>query len=246
MNLNSYGPFRAGAFEHLSSLGVRFVELPLPAEPCVARLRAELDRHALAPATVICRCNLEQPAGSMASGFEAARELGVRLVFISAQTGTLPHAEAIAGLRARADLAAECGLTLCLETHPPLGERESVARATLLEAGRPNLGWNFDTGNLIYYNLDANPVREAAAGADILTSVHLKDTAGGYRRWAFPALGDGVVDFPGVIDALRDGGFAGPYTVEVEGIEGEGLDEEAVQERVRVSVTRAREWLGVG
>ena len=78
---------------------------------------------------------------------------------------------------------------------------------------------------------------------DFVGAVHLKDTSGGYRTWYFPALGEGVVDFPRVYRELNAKGFHGPFTMELEGIDGENLTEEGAKERVATSVRYLR---GIG
>ena len=66
----------------------------------------------------------------------------------------------------------------------------------------------------------------------------MKDNRGGFEDWYFPAVGDGgAVDFARVREILDGVGFAGPYTIEIEGIGGEaepGLEER--QERIARSV----------
>lgn len=52
---------------------------------------------------------------------------------------------------------------------------------------------------------------------DHVAAIHLKDTNGNFKDHDFPALGKGVVDFPAVFKALDAKGFAGPYTMELEG-----------------------------
>jgi inosose dehydratase len=52
--------------------------------------------------------------------------------------------------------------------------------------------------------------------------VHLKDTNGRFRDWHFPALGTGgAVDFARIKQVLDEVEYAGPYSLEIEGIEGE-------------------------
>ena len=52
--------------------------------------------------------------------------------------------------------------------------------------------------------------------------VHLKDTNGRYHDWHFPALGaGGAVDFAGLKHILDEVNYAGPYSLEIEGIAGE-------------------------
>ena len=46
--------------------------------------------------------------------------------------------------------------------------------------------------------------------------MHLKETTGGKGNWNFPAIGDGSVDFGRVLQILRDAGYSGPLSVEIE------------------------------
>jgi hypothetical protein len=48
------------------------------------------------------------------------------------------------------------------------------------------------------------------------------------------------VDFAGVFGVLGERGFTGPYTMELEGVQGETLDEEAAKARVAGSVAHLR------
>ena len=52
--------------------------------------------------------------------------------------------------------------------------------------------------------------------ADQIVHVHLKETTGGKGNWDFGAIGGGVVDFAAVLRLLRDAGYTGPYSVELE------------------------------
>ncbi len=52
--------------------------------------------------------------------------------------------------------------------------------------------------------------------------LHLKDCIGNPGEWYFPALGyGGAVDFLQVLHLMRNCGFQGPYSLELEGIRGE-------------------------
>jgi L-ribulose-5-phosphate 3-epimerase len=72
--------------------------------------------------------------------------------------------------------------------------------------------------------------------------VHLKDSMGQFGQWYFPALGaGGAVDFLRVYQIMRDCGFAGPYSIEIEGIDGEPeLTLEETHQRVVESVALLR------
>ena len=237
VNLASYQSFQDGAYAHLQRVGVRYVEIAVPAPDAVEAVARELRSHDLSASSLVCPCDLgDADPETMRPHLEAGRALGVSLFFISAKAGDLPKPEAYRRLRARAELADEHGITLALETHPDLAENATEARATLHAVGHPRLRWNLDTANLSYYNHNIDAVEEARKGADLVASVHLKDTNGGFQTWWFPSLGEGVVDFAGVRTTLAERGFRGPYTLELEGIQGENLDEAGVQERVAQSL----------
>ena len=60
-------------------------------------------------------------------------------------------------------------------------------------------------------------------------------------RGISPTLGEGVVDFKAVFQTLNDAGFYGPFTMELEGIEGENLDEAGAQARVAGSLQHLKD-----
>ena len=127
-------------------------------------------------------------------------------------------------LRRLADHARTRSVTVCMETHPPFGANADAAAATIGDVGSEGLRYNFDTANIYYYNDGADTVSELAKIVALVASVHLKDTDGGYHSPNFPELGRGVVDFPGVFELLGRHGFRGPYTMEVEGANVQGVD----------------------
>ena len=145
-------------------------------------------------------------------------------------------------LRRLGDVAGESGVTLALETHKGPTQNAEAMLALLTEVDHPHVRLNFDTGNIAYYNNGANPCDQLAKVKHLVRNVHLKDNRGGFEDWYFPALGDGrAVDFLRVREILDSVGFAGPYTIEIEGIGGEpepGL--ETRHERVRRSVAHLR------
>jgi sugar phosphate isomerase/epimerase len=83
----------------------------------------------------------------------------------------------------------------------------------------PALGINYDAANVRYYT-GQDPVADLeSCEADLtehLIHVHVKDHAGGRGEWNFPPLGEGHVDFTGLVRSFRRLGFAGPYSLEIE------------------------------
>jgi sugar phosphate isomerase/epimerase len=232
-----YGKYQDGAYAHLESIGIRHVEIGVPSEDDADTVQRRLRDHGLTATTLQCPCDLTLDPETMRPYLAVGRQMGVRLFFISAKAGEkMSKPEAYRRLRARAELADEYGITLALETHPDLGENAGEARATIHAVAHPRLRWNLDTANLYYYNPNIDAVEQAQRGRDLIGAVHLKETNGAYHCWWFPALGEGVVDFAGVFVALAAVGFRGPYTMELEGVEGESLDEAATQDRVARSL----------
>jgi sugar phosphate isomerase/epimerase len=90
-----------------------------------------------------------------------------------------------------------------------------VTLPLLEKIGRGSIKVNYDTANVEYYSGD-KAVDDLPKIVPHLAHVHLKDTTGGKGNWNFPAIGSGTVDFARVLQILRDGGYSGPFSVELE------------------------------
>ncbi|SIO66059.1 inosose dehydratase [Singulisphaera sp. GP187] len=145
-------------------------------------------------------------------------------------------------LRQIGDTAGELGITVALETHKGPTQNAEAMLALMDELDHPQVRLNFDTGNIGYYNDGVNPADELEKVKHLVRNVHVKDSRGGFEDWYFPAVGDGgAVDFTRIREILDGVGFAGPYTIEIEGIKDEpepGL--EGRHERVARSVAHLR------
>lgn len=125
-------------------------------------------------------------------------------------------------LRQIGDTAGEFGITVALETHKGPTQNAEAMLALMDELDHPQVRLNFDTGNIGYYNAGVNPADELEKVKHLVRNVHVKDSRGGFEDWYFPAVGDGgSVDFTRIREILDGVGFAGPYTIEIEGIGGE-------------------------
>ena len=133
------------------------------------------------------------------------------------------------------EAAAEKNVVDALETHPDLATNGDVAVETMLGVNHPNIRVNFDTANVHYYNEGVDTVEELGKVLDYVASIHLKDTNGAFKTWHFPALGEGIVNFPKVFEMFSAAGKDGPYTLEIEGMEGEDMTREEVEQRVEKS-----------
>jgi sugar phosphate isomerase/epimerase len=73
---------------------------------------------------------------------------------------------------------------------------------------------NFDPSHLEVQGED--PRRVVDLFPDRIVHVHLKDGRGRFPDFAFPPLGEGTIDFPGLVAALRAAGYGGAMSVEYE------------------------------
>ena len=167
---------------------------------------------------------------------DGAAEIGVPRVFVSAKASSPELFEpALARLGELTRYAEARGVTICMETHPPFAENGDKARLVIERIGSPSLRFNFDTANIYYYNEGCDAVVEVRKVADLVVSVHLKDTDGGYKSPNFPPVGQGIVDFPAIFAVLQEAGFGGPYTLEIEGAHVSKLDPRAASSSSRTA-----------
>jgi len=165
-----------------------------------------------------------------------AEALGAEIIVLGCHHHDIPHSEdakaqadartfMYAMLRDVGDCAAERNIRIALEIHGGVTENTAEALRTMEEVGRDNVGINFDTANILFYN----ETLDNAAAAEALESlgkhvfhVHLKDIVRGKtkKEHTLPRLGTGEVDFRKVFDILHAVGFYGPFAFEVETFHG--------------------------
>ncbi|MFI5458596.1 MAG: sugar phosphate isomerase/epimerase family protein [Isosphaerales bacterium] len=112
-------------------------------------------------------------------------------------------------------LAAAAGVTLAFETGQ---ETADLLRLTLDELNDPSLKVNFDPANMLLYDM-GDPIRAVEVLGPDIRSVHVKDA----RRPTVPGqwgeevpLGQGEVNIPKFIQALKRNGYSGPLIIERE------------------------------
>lgn len=239
----SFGPAQADAYRYLAEWGVRYVEIPLPAPEHTAAELASLAAHGLRCGSLQVAFDVDEP-GMLQRIAESARrasqEFGCRYLFTSVHTGPQGTEQAYGLLRRAGDAVAPHGVTLLLETHPDLGTNGAVTAATMRAIGHPQVRANWDPANVFFYNENTDALAECAQAVPFIGGMHLKDCGGGYQRWDFGTLGQGVVPFPELLHLLLQNGFQGPCTMEIEGVAGEQLTPAQHVDRVRASVAYLR------
>ena len=257
-----FNPFVA--YDYFARAGIRHVEIPtLPAalamrhdlttfvpeilsDDDVRAMRERLASLGLTPITVAAFCDLLEPGqvDALRRRVDFAHQLGASYI-LSDATGRPEYAkfrrQLLNTLRHLADYAEDHGIQIALEIHEGPTRNGKLAAEFLDAVDHPNVGVNYDTGNIYYYNDGIDPSDDVKHVADRVTHVHLKDTIGGKGDWQFCALGAGRVQFPPIIGTLQSAGFRGPYSLEVEGIQGEDLNREGYMARLLKSLQYLKE-----
>jgi len=243
-----YGKYEQEAFRHMPTIGIRHVELPVPPREGWEKLRIELGEYGLKVSSVGGAVNLaERTATETFSHLaDGAAFFGAHVVFLSVKSGGLSKPKAYNRLRELGDLARERGTTIALETHPDLVTNGEEAARTMQGTSHASVKLNYDSANLYYYNEGVDGIAELKKFLPWLAAVHLKETNGGYKTWHFPGLHQdgGIVDFPEIFRICEEIGFRGPFTLEIEGIEGETLSREQTLARMEQTAAYLR-TLGV-
>jgi inosose dehydratase len=220
--LSNYQEYESKAWSHLPSIGIRYLFMNTPAPEQVETTRRRLAEHGLRVVVLRGDADLSNPSGleRLATQLETCEELGARFLFLSVKRQGVAKSVIYERLRHAGDLARQHGVVIALETHPDLGTNGDVQRETMRQVNHPNVRVNFDTGNIHYYNRGTDAPTELRKIIDYVATVELKDHNGQFESWCFPALGRGVVDIPAVLRLLREHGYSGPVTMEIEGIQG--------------------------
>ena len=220
-----YGPWET-AVEYAPKAGIRHLEInvrPLADLEAIAAGAAANGVKILTLSGGVALDNDESIDGLLAM-IDACGKLEVPVFFVSASGQALDREVMMARLRNLGDAAQAKGVTLALETHPPFCKNADGMLQTMAEVNHPNVRLNLDTANVFYYNHDLDSADELERVIDYVASLHLKETDGGYESPNFPALGEGVVNFPRIKQILDAADFAGPLTLELEGPVLDGLD----------------------
>ena len=207
-------------FEHVEIGAVKgFIEHLDPDEPDVEGCRRLLAEHGLTCVSMSGHAPLHQEIGKrrLTNVLRAGQELGIQV--LNTFTGDAESPEEIAAFMANvreiADEAQAAGIRLCIETDSNLLPTAEIGRPILDEIGHDWVQFNYDPGNVRYYT-GAVPEQDLEFALDRLGHFHLKDQRGGKDVKDFPPLGEGDVDIPHILRRLRETGFSGPVSMEIE------------------------------
>ena len=151
--------------------------------------------------------------------------------FLPEERGDPERHKLIDRLRALADVYAEHGVRLALETGQ---ETAATLLDVLAELERPGVGVNFDPANMILYAM-GDPVQALAALAPHVAQIHIKDAT----RTAVPGqwgsevvVGTGQVDWTGFFAVVEREGLDCDLMIEREAGSQRVLDVNAARQHV--------------
>ena len=236
----SYCTFEKEAFALMADAGIKYAEVPAPAECDWQAQIDEMKKHGITPTSVAGGVDFSKRMAMtiFSHTIRCGKEMGVKKMFLSVKSGGRPLKECYAKLRDMGDIAKAHGITVCLETHPDLVTNGDEAAQTMKAVNHPNIRLNYDTANLYYYNKKVDGVKELKKFLPWLGAVHLKASCGKLKTWWFPGLGEegDVVKYAELFKILKKAKFHGPFTLEIEGIEGEKLTRDVAIARVKNSM----------
>jgi sugar phosphate isomerase/epimerase len=212
-----------------------------------AEVRRKLDEYGLEPVSLSAHSDLTTSEGLEhgIKGVRWAADFGLPIVNTAVgghQSADENESAFLGNIGELADAAEAAGVVVALEIHGDIMASSDVTIPLLEKIGRDSVKVNYDTANVEYYSGE-QAVDDLPKITPYLAHVHLKDTTGGKGNWNFPALGTGTVDFARVVEILREAGYDGPLSVELE-FQGEPWPALA---DVNESMRRSREHLaGLG
>jgi len=240
--LANYGKFQGAAWAHLPSIGFKYVFMNVIPPEEIEATKKRLAECGLKIAVIRGDTDLgrETCVDELAVQLATCEKLGVHYMFLSPKHNGVSKDVAYERLRRAGDVARKHGVTIALETHPDLGTNGDVHVETMRRINHPNVRINFDTGNVTFYNHNTDAATELAKCIDYVATVEFKDHNGQFETWNFPTVGKGIVDFSAVMKILTDHRYAGPITMEVEGIHGVEMSEAQIKKYVKESAEYVR------
>lgn len=171
-------------------------------------------------------------------GSDFARLLGVE--YVASHAGFIPENMSDPSypllVEALKEIALHCrenGQVFCFETGQ---ETPITLLRTMEDIGLDNVGVNLDPANLIMYG-KGNAVDSIKILGPYIKGIHVKDglyPTNGRELGIEVPIGQGDVDMPRFIAKIKDTGYTGPYTIEIEldRRQAESTPERAIEEAV--------------
>ena len=236
----SYGNFSMAAYEHLPEIGVKYVEIPMPASMEEANMKIEIFEDVGLKALSL-QFEIEIDDKKIIQKFKDSipiiKKMNPMYIFSSCKVKKEKKREnGYPILKQIAEIALENDIFISIETHPFYNTNGDRGVETMKAIDSLGAKINFDTANIYYYNNGIDGKEELKKVLPWLGSLHLKDCMKNYHEWDFPAIGEGKCDYPGIKAILDPLDMIIPLTMEIEGTKGIKLNLEKSKDVVKRSV----------
>lgn len=233
------------SFAHVAEAGFKHVFMNIIPPSEIEATKEKLGKYGLKVAVFRGDTDFarESSVDELAEQLATCKKMGVKYMFLSPKHTGVSKDVAIERLKKVAPIAQEQGVIIGLETHPDLGTNGDEHVKTMEAIDHPNIRVNFDCANITFYNKGTDAVKELAKCIDYVGTFEIKDHNGEFESWHFPALGEGTLDIPAVLKMLKDHGYRGPITLEIEGVKGVPRTKEQVKKDIEVSEDYIRDLL---
>ena len=213
------------ALQSISELGYKYVELagmkdycefvsPLMKDEAVSYVKHLLKLNQLQVSALSAHVDyLADPESLqwLEKSIPLATKLGANIVITAPGEGDYDHR--LETLNSLDSICRVYGVTLALEPHGSLCSG-SLLQEAIDKANTSNVKINYDIANVGFFG-GYNPLDDLAPLTH-LAYVHLKDHIGGKGIWNFPAAGKGELPLPKIINLLKDKGYQGYLSAEIE------------------------------
>ncbi|MFQ5836187.1 MAG: sugar phosphate isomerase/epimerase family protein [bacterium] len=137
-------------------------------------------------------------------------------------------------LKNAASYAESLGMIMALEPHGDITSTGQKVLEIVNKLDSAAVKINYDTANVIFYG-NVNPEDDLPLVVSQVAHLHIKDKRGGYKKWDFPALGKGRINFPAIFRILQLAHYQGPLSVEIEFAPGGSKNLKEIDEAVQES-----------
>ena len=235
INTNTYHGFSVDeALEGIAAAGFKYVEIatvrnwtehimPEHTQEQKDHVKAKLKELGLTCIAMSGHCDLSDAArlNDFRENMKLAGELGCEWIisstgeahFMTGEEGT--EEKLVENIKSILPDLEKYGLKLGIETHGAnYGTGEAVARI-VRGVGSPLVGVNYDTANIVFWGKD-DPSVDLPKCLKELNFCHLKDKIGMDSSWNFPAIGAGELPLLKLMNTMKESGFDGPFSIEIE------------------------------
>lgn len=253
VNSNCYHGFSIEeALDGIKDAGFQYIELtatkgwtehvfPDQSFEYLLKIKNKMKELGIIPFSMSGHCNLmdRERIKDFIANIELAKFFGCKYIVSSIgeahleDKATLADEYAAENIKLLLPILTEYDMQLVLETHGEHSTGERVSKIIDMIAS-PYIRLNYDTANVIFYGR-VLPHEDIKSCIDNIAYIHLKDKAGEYTEWDFPALGKGYVDFEQIFKILEDNKNNSPFSIEIEFTKEGAKDVNEVNEAVKAS-----------